>query len=365
VSLKPSGKPKGTVLFSYRIEGFVLAPNDPRLKSHTNYWQSVQMARTFQELGYCVDVIDYRNQSFQPEKNYSIIVDCRRNLERLAPLVSKDCLKIFHTDTADLLFHSMAEANRLLALQQRRGVTLSPRRFELPTRGIEHADCVTTSGNEFTIGTYRYANRPIYRLPVPVATQFPWPEHKDWEACRNRFLWLSSYGMVHKGLDLALEAFAGMPDCHLTICAPVEQENDFQQAYRKELYETPNIHTEGWIPTDGERIRNIALSCVGLIYTTCSEGGGASAVQCMHMALIPTVSYEASVDVYDFGFLLKSCSIPDIREAIGTISSLPVEALKSKARKAWEHARAYHTREKFAEEYRRVVTQILSAHGRL
>jgi glycosyltransferase involved in cell wall biosynthesis len=363
VSLKPSGRPKGHVLFSYMIEGFVLDPNDPKLKSHTCYWQSVQMAKTFQELGYCVDVIDYRNQSFQPEKDYSVVVDLGHNLERFAPLACKDCLKISHADTAHLLFHNAAEATRLLALQQRRGVTLLPRRFEPPHRGIEHADCITTSGNEFTIGTYRYANKPIYPLPVPVAAQFPWPEDKDWNACRNRFLWLSSFGMVHKGLDLALEAFAEMPDCHLTICAPVEHEKDFQQAYRKELYETPNIHTEGWVAADGERLREIVHSCVGLVYTTCSEGGGASAIECMHMGLIPIVSREASVDAHDFGFLLNECTVSEIKAAVRTVSSLPIAELKFRARNAWEYARAHHTREKFAEEYRRVVLQILSAHG--
>ena len=32
------------------------------------------MARTFVDLGYAVDVIDFRNDRFEPEKDYAILV---------------------------------------------------------------------------------------------------------------------------------------------------------------------------------------------------------------------------------------------------------------------------------------------------
>jgi hypothetical protein len=47
--------------------------------------------------------------------------------------------------------------------------------------------------------------------------------------------------MVHKGLDLVLEAFARMPECQLTIVGPVRNEPEFVNVYRKELFHTPNI----------------------------------------------------------------------------------------------------------------------------
>ena len=87
VTLRPPGEERGRALFSYRIEGFVLAPGDPLMMKHTNYWQSVQMARTLMEMGYVVDVIDFRNLDFRPEKEYSLLVDVRKNMERLAPLL--------------------------------------------------------------------------------------------------------------------------------------------------------------------------------------------------------------------------------------------------------------------------------------
>ena len=61
-------------------------------------------------------------------------------------------MKIMHLDTAHILFHNAAEANRLLQLQGRRGVTLKVRRFEMPNLGIEHADYATATGNDFVVG---------------------------------------------------------------------------------------------------------------------------------------------------------------------------------------------------------------------
>ena len=45
------------------------------------------------------------------------------------------------------------------------------------------------------------------------------------------------------------------------------------------------------------------------------------------------------------------------------VASLPAQKLEERARKAWEFARANHTREKFADEYSKVVATILSTYG--
>jgi len=229
----------------------------------------------------------------------------------------------------------------------------------MPNLGIECADSATTTGNAFTMGTYAYAGKPIYRLPIASAVDCPWPSDKDWEASRKRFLWFSSGGLVHKGLDLALDAFAGMPEYHLTVCAPVDRERDFLNAYRKELFETPNIETVGWIDAGGPKFREITKSVAGMVYTTCSEGGGACAVTCMHAGLIPIVTREASIDVDDFGFLLKSSSISDIRSGVQEVASLPATEVEARSRRAWETARAKHTRERFAAVYRDVLDRVL------
>ncbi len=164
---------------------------------------------------------------------------------------------------------------------------------------------------------------------------------------------------------MALEAFAGLPDYHLTICAPIEGEKDFVETYHKELYETPNISTIGWVDIDSEQFRQIASSCVAIVHLSCSEGGAPSIKTCMHAGLIPVVSYESGVDVHDFGYCLTDCSIEKIIEVIHMISALSNKELEEKSSKVWEFARRHYTRDNFSNEYRRVILEIIQeAHAK-
>jgi glycosyltransferase involved in cell wall biosynthesis len=360
ISLEPERTSLGNVLLSYLIEPFLLTSEQVAQHYHTNRWECLQIARTFLDLGYCVDAIDSFNSTFTPQKDYAAFVDTRFNLPRLAPLLGKECVKIMHVDIAHMLFTSAVELSRLFALQQRKGVTLSPRRFEYPNLAIEHADCATILGNEFTVNTFRYANKPLYRVPLSAPALYPWPEAKNVEACRRHFLWFGPRGLVLKGLDLVLDAFVEMPDYHLTICGPVQQEEDFETTYYKELYQTPNIHTVGWTDITSPEFMEITNNCLGLIYPSGAEGQSGSVVTCLHAGLIPIISYESGVDVEDFGVILRDCSIEEIKSSIRMVSDLPAQELKRMARKAWEFARANHTRERFAQEYRKVIVKILT-----
>jgi glycosyltransferase involved in cell wall biosynthesis len=314
-------------------------------------------------MDYTVDLISWKNDQFVPQKSYNVFIDVRHNMERLAPLLNKDCVKIQHIDLCHMLYNNYAEARRLLELQQRKGVTLPPRRFERPNLGIEHADCATIIGNEFAMNTFRYANKSLYRVPVTNAVLYPSPQGKDFETCHGRYLWLGNGGLVRKGLDLVLDAFAEMPEYHLTVCGPIQQEKDFTRAYYRELYETANIHTVGWVDISSPEFMEITSNCVGFIYPSCSEAQCGAVITCLHAGLIPIISYESDVNVHDFGLILKDCSVKEIQSAIRMVSSLSVPELKMMAQKAWEYAQAHHTREKFAQEYRKVIETVIATHG--
>lgn len=68
------------------------------------------------------------------------------------------------------------------------------------------------------------------------------------------------------------------------------------------------------------------------------------------------------MDVDDFGMILKSSSIEEIKNSLRIVSNLPAQELKMKARKAWEYARANHTREKFSETYRNVIEELITKY---
>jgi glycosyltransferase involved in cell wall biosynthesis len=387
VSLKQKDTYKGNVLLSCAIEPFLLKKRESVSCASNRNWEYLQIARTFLDQGYQVDVVDYQNKLFVPQKHYSLFIGACTHFERFAQAINKDCIKIVHLDTAHCLFHNNALYKRSLDLQQRKGVTLKSvgqrimwhdpnvlsrlkklqpgvdQRIMWYNLAIEYADYATILGNQFTMSTYAYAKKPIYRIPISTCTMYPFPEDKNYETCRKNYLWLGSYGMVHKGLDLTLDAFADMPDYQLTICGPIQQEKDFERAYYKELYQTPNIRTVGWVDVNSSEFTEITKKCVGLIFPTCSEGQSGSVVNCLHAGLIPIVSYESGVDVNsEFGVILKECTIEEIKNSVKQISSLSPQELRQMSRNAWEFARSSHTRERFAEEYKRAITKIIEIH---
>lgn len=363
ISLKTERAARGSVLLSYIDIPFTLKPGQPLPNTHSEFAESLEMAATFLERGYDVDVISFQNDIFVPKKDYAFFIDTRRNFQRLAQVINKDCVRIMHINSAHVLFHDAATLRCLLEVQERRGVTLRLRRFEVPYFAIEHADYATILGNEFTMGTYKFANKPLYQVPITSPVVYDWPEEKDFEACRKRFLWFGSGGLAHKGLHLVLEAFAQMPELELIVCGPVKAEEDFEKTYYKELYETPNIHTVGWMNISSPEFVEITNRCLGLVFPSCSEGQCGSVVTAMNAGLIPILSYECGVDVGDYGLILRENTIAEIKNSVRMISSLPASRTRDMARDSWRYARENHTREAFGRKYRIAIDEIFTSLG--
>jgi glycosyltransferase involved in cell wall biosynthesis len=364
ITLVPLIHSRGNVLLSYITQPFNLGEDDPTFYSHTNQWECKQIANTWVKHGYIVDIIDWDNATFLPKKDYSVFIDIHSNMERIAPLLGKNCKKILHITGAHWRFQNNAENKRLSALKGRKGITLQPRRQVPPSLGIEYADCATILGNAFTQGTFAYSKKSLYPIPLSTTVQFPFFENKEFDKIRNNFLWFGSPGMVHKGLDLVLESFSELPEYHLTICGPVEQESDFEKIYYKELYQLPNIKTLGFTDVRSDQFHKIIENTCALIYPSCSEGQAGSVITCLHAGLIPVISYESGVDVEDFGIILKESSINEIINAIREISQKKDGELKHMSKKAHLYAKTHHTRKNFADCYDRFVKTMISDEDR-
>lgn len=357
-SLRPPGDPVGNVLISY-IPDDVLTDEAAVSASHTHYWECRQMAKTFAAAGFNVDVIDFADRQFVPQKPYDVLVSARTNLERLSKHVPDHCLKVAHLDTAHFLTNNANATERLRQIRDQYNVTLRSTRMVEANWAIEAADLGCVLGNAFTADSYGYAKKPIHRIPLSSVRQYDWLEDKDFDACRNTFLWFGSGGFAHKGLDLVLEAFADLPDHKLLICGPLDLEPRFVKAFDQQMFHSANVETIGWTDVTSAAFTEIRRRAVATIYPSCSEGGGGSVITCMHAGLVPVVTPEASVDVGDFGTVLDTASSTAVRDAVLELSALPTATLEQRARAAWQHARSHHTRERFAEDYERFVQDVV------
>ena len=365
ISFLPSGRSLGIVLISYVVHPFLITEQELNKATHTNPFECLEMVQVFLDLGYAVDVIHFENKVFLPKKAYAMLVDIHKNIERLTPFLLATCIKLHYITGAHWLFHNKSEYQRLADLQRRRGVTLLPHRTVQPSKNIEYADQLAGLGNALIHGTYAYAQKPIYSLPLAFATIFPSLEKSLKERSHKHFVWIGGGGAVHKGLDLVLECFKHMPEYDLTICGPVPSEPDFVDLYRKELYETPNIHLVGRINVRGAQFQEIVNKAVAIIYPSCSEGTPGSVVTAMYAGLIPIVSKEAGIDVHDFGFLLEENSLSEIIRRVKQVSELADDERVQMSLRAKMYAEEHFTRQKFYEAFKKLVSGPLSTNIRL
>lgn len=356
VRLKPKGPSKGCVVISYITWPFVEGVDSPKMRGHTNAHEVTVMAQMFLDLGFRVEVCDYNNESYVPPQDSKVAIDIHGNLENWE--LADGCKKILHATGCHWLFMNHAELSRLISVRERHGIALQPQRQVRPSRGVEVADEVVVLGNEFTRGTFLFGGKPVTRIPISSAYEFVWPEGRDFEKAKSKFLWVGSYGMVHKGLDLALDAFAGMPELELTVCGRPEKEADFFNLYEKHLKQSLNIKLHGWLDMASPDFLEIARTHASVIYPSSAEGGAGSVIHCMHAGMLPICTTEASIDLGDFGVHVESATVEAVQKGCRAIAGMSSSEVEARARGALEHVRRDHTREKFQENYRQFAERI-------
>lgn len=337
------GRAKGRALVSY--QPLPLWGDPACFRGHSNVWESAEIVRALNMLGYAVDLIGWDDERFQPCHHYDVVFDIHRNLVRCS---GADTRTIFHVTGSNPEFSNRAEEARLSAVTERRGVKLAPRRtigtrdLQVFAENMARADLVTLIGNEVTASTFNPDVRQKARLVIATGAWLPpETEHAPLPAGRREFLWFNGAGAVHKGLDLVLEVFARHPELTLHVVGPYLKEQDFVAAYGRELFRTPTILSHGFLYPGDRRFLEIVSRAAAFVSPSCSEGISTSAVTCMQAGMVPIISGNCGIALPDgSGITLQECSMEEVEAAVLRIAGSDVsevQAMSSAARCfAWE-----------------------------
>jgi glycosyltransferase involved in cell wall biosynthesis len=357
------GSPGGRALVSYLPLPLV---GDPALfRGHSNVWESSEIVRIFNRLGYAVDLIAWDDTSFVPAAPYDVVFDIHRNLARYS---SKKTKTIFHMTGSNPEFSNRAEQVRLNDLRQRRGVPISARRVvaacDLPVleENMARADLITLIGNDVTAATFPENIQPKIRQVIATGAWLPTAlENSPLNDRPSEFLWFNGGGAVHKGLDLVLEVFAKHPELTLHIVGPYLKERDFVSAYRTELFKTPNIISHGFIFPADRRFLEITSRVRAFINPSCSEGISTAVITCMQSGMVPIISKNCGISLpVQGGILLEDCSVEMIEKGVLSMVSEGHEAWRSMAEKARRFARENYSRNVFSRVMEKAIVSVLS-----
>lgn len=353
---------KKRALITYVAAPFSADPAAPAKVDHSNKLQSIEIAKAFNRLGYAVDIVDWLDTTSIPPGKYDVFFGMHYNFERLLPYAGKNTVKIYYATGAYWAFEIAAERARIEALENRRGV-----KIDLPIRlrennWVQIADATIVMGNQFVLETYPKPNERLFAIDNSViptgATNI---ESKDFSAARRNFLWFGSTGLLHKGLDLVLEAFSEIDDIDLWVCGPLRSadEQEFVKIYRRELFHKPNIHPIGWTDIHSDKFKMLADKCAYTILASCAEGMAGGVLVCMGRGLIPVVSKETGVDTENFGVTLKDNSVDEIRRVIIEMANKSPEVCRTMAREALTRAHTRYSPASFGPNIEQILVTIL------
>ena len=359
VTLKAGGPSTGRALLSYGTAVYErFAEGKTFDRSHVSAFKNYNISRTLLDLGFEVDVLDYDDALVKLSGSYDLMVDAGENLETLAGRLGNDCQKILCPAFGHWSIHNTGNYIRHRELIRRRGVALKPARLLRPNLCTELADHILCNGGDFGIKGYAYGKTPVSRIVQTVPFTHTEYINRSWDDVRNRFLWLAGAGPVHKGLDLALEAFAALPDAHLTVCGSFEKARDFEALYRRELYETPNINAIGWINTESPEFLELLHHTGGVVHASVSELGCGSVIAGMLAGLIPVGTVGNDVDVEGSGVLLREETVTGMQDAISELMQRPSTELERMSRAAWEQSHARYGQTQYVASLRSALSRV-------
>lgn len=344
----PPGAPRALVIFStpgvQRYMEGTFNEQDPFFNKHTVYWESVEIARQLNAHGYIVDYADNRSTFAGAWDRYALVIDGSDNLRYAPPVAGQ--IRVHYTTYIHWLTWNRAELQRIAWFKERTGI-LIPMNRQLPAiLSDEYADHLTYYGTATQADSF--SSKPIKHQLNISAVYTPEYRSKNIATARNNFIWLGGGGLVHKGLDIAMEAFAKTPEAHLSIAGDLKSEPRFWEWAKPFLAKHSNIHDLGWMDVGGSAFDAIAHDCIGIVYPSGAEGGPGSVAQAIHWGLIPIVTKSALVRAETFGTVVRDTTdyemINSITETVQSTMARNESDLQDSCAAVAEFAHTNHTR---------------------
>lgn len=319
---------------------------------HTNNSEILEIIRTFNQLGFCVDVID-RDASWDDIKpllvqEYSVyFANAAGNSAPLHAHISKEIdakCRVYYAAGPEPGYSNELVHRRHDEFDERTGCICVRRRVLKDANfqeRLSNIDAIFYIGNEFSASTFRRVV-PIPSFPIVPSTSslLSMDMYDLQKKSAKSFLYLGGNGLICKGLDLVLEAFDGLHDLTLDVCAPSD-EADFWKYYRPLLKRNPQIRFHGFVDVTGKLFREITARTAFNVFPSCSEGCATSVVTAMRRGVIPVVTHEVGVDVDSFGYELNDATVNGIRNVVVDLSGLPQKELKRRVVAAYLESGRY------------------------
>lgn len=337
--------------------------------SHSNNWESYEMGKILNRLGFVVDILDRTATMSDVKKikdQYDLFIglgvgDSGRYFSEIAKRVPRAIKVLYAMGPEPDLSNIVTKARHDYFRARHPNIKVQDRRLILNVdikNLYNDVDHIIALGNEFSLGSYRHLGKPIHKLYLSSYPGLSISKEDFIKKDKKKFLYFGGNGNITKGLDLVLEVFAKHPDLELYIGAP-KTEEDFNVFADPIVSNSPNIHRLGFIDVTGDIFHNITLECGYVILPSSSEGCATSVTTCMRRGLVPVVTWEAGIEnVENFGYLIKEGTVKGVEDTIDFISKTTREEFLRKTEETYKESFKYTT-QSFSRSFEDIIKNII------
>lgn len=357
INFDPTNLHQKTVLISY-----ITSPLEKKIQkniSHTNYSECLEIFNSFRDLGYTIDVVHCLDEKHNPEigkKNYDIIFGFGSPFY-FAALQNPDAIKIIYLTEMhpDISFKNETERIEYFYQRHYKKVQLKRSGKHFKVRDIDIADFGIFIGNEFTTRYFSFPQGTLYALePTGLINEDYIFKKRDFLESRKNFIWFGSFGAIHKGLDILIDAFSELPEYNLYICGLSPRERRLFNINKK------NIHDLGFVDVNTPSFIQLVDSCSYVILPSCAEGMSTSVLTCMNHGLIPVVTQECGIDLHEWGIYILDYRVEAIKELIKVCASSDPRVLEISHKQVYDYSIKKFNINRYSQDFRNILMNILS-----
>jgi len=324
---------------------------------HTNRLTTHIIAKTLNELGYNVDVIDCMDDFDGNFEKYDLVIGLGKALDNVLQLrdnAAKTKVIWFGTG-CNPLFSNVITIKRIADFYKKHGkIFLSSSRYIKEDWVLQHefSDWIILHGSTFAKATYRKENIDTIHAPIFIKHTITRTD-EEWNSAKQNYVWFGSDGAIHKGLDLVIDAFAERKGCTLHICGNVKSESDFFNYYSSVIISAGNIKYHGFVDIASDAFKQILKNSAFVIYPSASEGNSPAVITCMaNGGLIPLVTKNTDVDLNGYGLLINDLNVGAVIDAINQSQQLTVAELRKQSEIIIEKTHRLNSFDYFKEDFK-------------
>lgn len=172
---------------------------------------------------------------------------------------------------------------------------------------------------------------------------------------RKNVLWFGSLGLIHKGLDILIDAVGDLPNKQLN-CYGVDV--DDQKLFKK--LKKHNTNDCGHINVLSSLfIQKVVMQHNICVLPSCSEGMSTAVATCMAHGIIPIVSRETGYNDCPWIIQIEDVTVDSIKDAISSFDALSDEEILKMRHNCYTYARESFSLENFSNSFTQIMDQLI------